>query len=81
MTKSMMTRMPRRPGRAHQLDEVAVGAEPRVDTEEVGDVVAVVLARGRVERHEPQAGHAEVGEVLDAFGHAADVAAAVTVES
>ena len=62
------------PGGAHQLDEVAVAAEPRVDAEEVGDVVAVVLVGGRVERHEPQARHAEVGEVLDALGHAAQVA-------
>ena len=68
-----------RPSRAHQLDEVAVGPETRVDTEEVGDVVAVVLAGGRVEGHEPKACHAEVEEVLDALGHAADVAGAVTV--
>ena len=71
MTKSTITRMPRDAGRAHELDEVAERAQPRVDAEEVGDVVAVVLARGRVERHEPQARDAEVGEVLDALGHAA----------
>ena len=64
-----------RPCRAHELDEVAEGPQTGVDTEEVGDVVAVVLAGGRVEGHQPQARHAEVGEVLDALGHAADVAA------
>ena len=79
MTKSTMTRMPRRARRAHQLDEVAGGAQAGVDAEEVGDVVAVVAAGGRVERHQPQAGDAEVGEVLDAVGHAAQVADAVAV--
>jgi hypothetical protein len=32
-------------GRADQLDEVTVRAEPAVDAEEVGDVVAVVAVR------------------------------------
>ena len=65
------------PSGAHELDEVAVGPETGVDTEEVRDVVAVVLAGGRIEGHEPEARHAEVVEVLDALGHAADVAGAV----
>ena len=64
---------------AHELDEVAVAPEARVDAEEVGDVVAVVLVGGRIERHQPEAGHAEVGEVLDALGHAAQVAMTITV--
>ena len=81
MTKSMMTRMPFDRGRAHELDEVAEGPEAGIDAEEVGDVVAVVLAGGGVEGHQPQARHAEVGEVLDAVGHTADVAGAVAVPS
>ncbi len=68
-----------RPRGAHELDEVARGAQARVDAEEVGDVVAVVAPGGRVERHEPQAGDAEVGEVLHALGHAPQVADAVAV--
>ena len=64
---------------AHQLDEVAVGPEPRVDAVEVGDVVAVVLARRGVERHQPQARDADAGEVVDALGQAREVAAAVGV--
>ena len=71
----------RRLGRADQFDEITVGPQTRVDAEKVGDVVAVVAAGGRVERHQPQASHAEVEEVLDALGHAADVAAAVAVPS
>jgi len=56
-----------------------VGPEAWVDTEEVGDVVTVVSAGGRVEGHQPQARHAKVEEILDAFRHAADVAAAIAV--
>jgi len=66
-------------GGAHEFDEVAVGPEAWVDTEEVGDVVTVVPAGGRVEGHQPQARHAKVEEILDAFRHAADVAAAIAV--
>src|SRR3712207_9431504 len=50
-------------GGADHLDQVAVGAQSRVDAVEVGDVVAVVALDGRIEGHQPQAGHAEVGEV------------------
>ena len=74
-----MTRMPFRASRPDELDEIAEGPEFGVDAEEVGDVVAVVLAGGRIERHQPQARHAEVVEVLDAVGHPADVARAVAV--
>ena len=65
--------------RAHELDEVAVGAEPRVDAVEVGDVVAVVLARRGVERHQPQARDAEAAEIVDPLGQAGQVADAVGV--
>ena len=64
---------------AEQLDEVAVRAEPAVHPEQVGDVVAVVPVRRRVEGHQPQAGHAELGEVVDALGQSRQVADAVPV--
>jgi hypothetical protein len=67
------------PGGADDLDQVAVGAQPRVDAVEVGDVVAVVALGGRVEGHQPQAGHPEVGEVVDPLREAREVAAAVAV--
>ena len=66
-------------GGAHKFDEVAMGPQTWVDTEEVGDVVTVVPAGRRVEGHEPQTRHAEVEEILDALRHTADIAAAVTV--
>ena len=62
-----------------QLDEVAVGAEPGVDAEEVGDVVPVVPVGRRVERHQPQAGDPELGEVVDAAGQPGEVADPVAV--
>jgi hypothetical protein len=66
-------------GGADEFDEVAERAEARIDGEEVDDVVAVVLAGGRIERHEPQAGHAEIGQILDPLAHPTQVAAAVAV--
>src|SRR4029453_15139805 len=61
------------------LDQVAVRAQPGVDAVEVGDVVAVVALGRRVKGHQPQAGDAEVGEVVDALGQAREVADAVAV--
>ena len=55
------------------------GAEPGVDTVEVGDVVAVVTIRRGVERHEPQDADPEAGEVVDALGQSGEVAGAVAV--
>src|SRR3712207_4635321 len=61
------------------LDQVAVAAQARVDAVEVGDVVAVVALGGRVEGHQPQAGDAEVGQVVDPLGQALEVTAPVAV--
>jgi len=66
-------------GRPDDLDDVAVGAEARVHPVEVGHVVAVVLPGGRVERHQPEGGHPQFGEVVDAFGEAVEVPHAVAV--
>src|SRR5690606_24324525 len=60
-------------GGADQLDEVTVGAQPRIDPVVVGDVVPVVAVRGRVERHQPQTGDADVGEVVDPLGQPGEV--------
>ena len=64
---------------AQELDDVAEGAQPRVDGVEVADVVAVVLQRARVERHQPDAGHAEVGQVVDLAGQPGEVTPPVAV--
>ena len=78
-TRSAITRMPAVVGGPDELDEVAVRAEPAVDAVQVGDVVAVVAVGRRVEGHQPQAGDAELGEVVDALGQAGEVADAVAV--
>ena len=54
-------------------------AEPPVDAVEVDDVVAVVAVGRGVERHEPQARHAQLGQVVDALGQPRQVAAPVAV--
>ena len=62
-----------------QFVHVLEGAEQRVDVLVVGDVVAVVVLRGPVDRGQPQHVHAEVGEVVEAAGDALQVADAVAV--
>ncbi len=66
-------------GRADDLDEVAVGTQPGIHAVEVGDVIAVVPFRRRVERHQPQARDAEAGQVVQALGQTLQVPAAVAV--
>jgi len=56
-----------------------VRPEPLVDAVVIGDVIAVVAVGGRVERHEPQARHAQVGEVVEALHEAGEVTDSVTV--
>ncbi len=62
-----------------QFVHVLEGAEQRVDVLVIGDVVAVVVLRGPVDRGQPQHVHAEVGEVVEAAGDALQVADAVAV--
>ena len=62
-----------------ELDEVADGAELRQDRGEVGDVVAAVLQRRRVDRQQPDAVDAEPLQVVEPLDEAADVAGAVVV--
>src|SRR5262249_50740395 len=54
-------------------------SQGRMNAVEVGDVVAVVLERGRVNRHEPEAIDAQVAEIVELFGEAAEVAVTVGV--
>jgi hypothetical protein len=72
-TRSTITRMPR--SRAVRTNSTKSPWVPElgVDAVEVGDVVAVVAVRGRVEGHQPQAGDPELGEVVDAFGQSDEV--------
>jgi hypothetical protein len=61
----------------HALDEIAGGAVLGVDPVEVGDVVAVVPVRRRIERLEPDAGDAEAMQVVQAPAQPLEVPDAV----
>ena len=52
-------------GGLDEVAEVVEGAVGRVVGAVVGDVVAVVLERLRVERQQPERGDAEVGDVVE----------------
>ena len=66
-------------GGLDELRERAEVAKPGINAVEVGDVVAVVsLGRGE-EGHQPDAGDAEAGKVVDAFGQTVKVADAVAI--
>ena len=62
-----------------QLVHVVKRAEQRVDVPVVGDVVAVVVLRGPVDRGEPQHIHAEVGEIVEAGGDALKISETIAV--
>ena len=79
MTSSVMTRMPAPVGLADEQAEVLARAVAGVDAVVVGDVVAVVAQRRRVERQEPEAGDAQVLEVVELLDQAGEVAHPVVV--
>jgi len=66
-------------GFAEQQPEVAQGSVGLVDRLVVGDVVAVVLQRRRVEGQQPQRGDPELLEVLELRHQAAQVPDPVAV--
>jgi hypothetical protein len=71
MTSSVMT--------LEEVLEVAQAAVVRVDGGVVGDVVAVVLERRGVEGQQPHGGDAQVLQVVELLGQAAEVPDAVSV--
>ena len=75
----MSTRMPRCLRAVRELDEVAERAVARIDAVVVGDVVAVVLARRRLERHQPDRRDAEPVQVVEPPHQALEIADAVAV--
>ena len=62
-----------------QLVHVVERAEQRVDVLVVGDVVAVVVLRGPVDRGQPQHVHAKISQIIETAGDALQVADAVAV--
>ncbi len=66
-------------GLFQQVDHVGQVAETRVDLQVIADVVAGVLEGRAIEGHQPDGGGAEAAHVVQAFGDAAQIAAAVAV--
>ena len=66
-------------GLAHEALEVGARAVGRMHVLEVGDVVAVVAQRTRIERHHPDRVHAQVAHVVELLGETAEIADAVAV--
>ena len=64
---------------ADELAEVGAGAVVRVDPVIVGDVVAVVAQRRRIERQQPDRVDAEILDVVELLGEAGEIADAVAV--
>src|SRR3954463_16433468 len=62
-----------------ELDEVAQSTVPGIDAIIVGDVVAVVLARRWLERHQPDRGDAEALQIIQPAQQSFEVADAVAV--
>ena len=62
-----------------EFDEVAGGAEARVDAVVVRDVVAVVAIRSGLEGHQPHRGHPQAGEVVQPPHQPLEVPHAVAV--
>ena len=54
-------------------------AEIGIDVAVVGNVVAVVAARARIERQQPQRGDAEIAQIVEPLGQAGKIADAVAV--
>ncbi len=64
---------------ADEEAEVADRAVRRVDVHVVGDVVAVVAQRRRIERQQPDGGDAEVAQVVELLRQPAEIADTVAV--
>jgi hypothetical protein len=62
-----------------EATEVIEGSEPGVDTEVVGDIVAVVLAGRRIERKQPDGVDAEIDQVVHGVDDALEVTDPVAV--
>ena len=62
-----------------QLGEVAERPEPRMDSVVITHVVAVIAPRARMDGTQPQAGHAEPGQVVQSADQASKVADPVSV--
>jgi hypothetical protein len=66
-------------GAVSEFDEIADRSKSRIDSVVIGDVVAVILARRFLERHQPDCGDAETMQIVEAPHEALEIAYAVGV--
>ena len=62
-----------------ELDKIAERAVARIDAVIVRDIVAVVLAGRRLERHQPDRCDAEAAQIIKSPQHALEIADAVAI--
>ena len=79
MTSSVTTRMPRRCASFRKRLEIGERAVARIDGRVIGDVVAVVAQRRRIERQQPEDVDAEVLQIVELPRQTLKIADAVAV--
>ncbi len=63
----------------HEIGEVRHRAKAGIDRGVIRDIVAVILPGRGVERHQPQARHAQAGKVVEPAGQADEIPDAITI--
>ena len=63
----------------HETAKVLHAAEFRIDPAIVGNIVAVIAPRGRIERQQPQRRNPEVPEIIELLGQPGEVADPVII--
>jgi hypothetical protein len=66
-------------GAVSEFDEIAERSKSRIDIVVIGDVVAVVLARRFLERHQPDPRDAETMQIVEAPHEALEITYAIGV--
>jgi hypothetical protein len=66
-------------GAVSEFDEIADRSKSRIDCVVIGDVIAVILARRFLERHQPDRRDAETMQIVEAPHEALEIANAVGV--
>src|SRR5258708_19727599 len=66
-------------GLAQKYLEVAKRAIGRVDVTKIRDVIAIIFPRRRIERQQPNRGDAQIFQVVELFGKAAEITYSVAV--
>jgi hypothetical protein len=66
-------------GAVAKLDEIAERTITRIDIVVVGDIVTIVSARRSLKRHQPNRGHAQSMQIIEATHQSLEIAGPVAV--